>query len=58
MLTNRGSMYRLDKCMQSVGVMLSNPRAQDHFFNENDIDVIVDCCLRELSAGNSSRARI
>jgi hypothetical protein len=56
-LTNRGSMYRLDKCMQTIGVLLSNYNSEK-FFNENDIDIIVSVGLRELATPNASRARV
>jgi len=56
-LTNRGSMYRLDKCMQTIGVLLSNYKSE-RFFNENDIDIIVSVGLRELATPNAPRARI
>jgi Protein of unknown function (DUF2013) len=56
-LTNRGSMYRLDKCMQTISVLLSNYKSEK-FFNENDIDIIVSVGLRELATPNASRARI
>ena len=56
-LTNRGSMYRLDKCMQTIGVLLSNYKSEK-FFNENDIDIIVSVGLRELATPNASRARV
>lgn len=56
-LTNRGSMYRLDKCMQTIGCLLANYKSEK-FFNENDIDIIVDIGLRELATPNSARTRI
>lgn len=56
-LTNRGSMYRLDKCMQTIGVLLSNYKSEK-FFNENDIDIIVSVGLRELATPNAARARV
>lgn len=56
-LTNRGSMYRLDKCMQTIGVLLANYKSEK-FFNENDIDIIVSVGLRELATPNAVRARV
>lgn len=56
-LTIRGSMYRLDKSMQSVCVLLTNPKTVGKFFSMNDFDLIVDCCLRELESANTGRTR-
>ena len=56
-LTNRGSMYRLDKCMHSISCLLKNERSE-HFFNQNDLDMIVSIGLRELGTPNASRARV
>lgn len=50
-------MYRLDKCMQTIGVLLSNYKSEK-FFNENDIDIIVSVGLRELATPNAARARV
>jgi hypothetical protein len=30
----------------------------EHFFNQNDLDMIVDIGLRELATPNSTRARV
>lgn len=56
-LTNRGSVYRLEKCMETIGVLLSNPKTAV-IFNENDIDFVVDVCIRELGAANKVQARV
>jgi hypothetical protein len=56
-LTNRGSMYRLDKCMHSIACLLKNSRSE-HFFNSNDLDIIVSIALRELGTPNAVRARV
>lgn len=56
-LTIRGSMYRLDKSMQTISVLLTNERTKGKFFSDNDFDLIVDCCLRELESKNTSRTR-
>lgn len=56
-LTNRGSMYRLDKCMHSIGCLLTNHNSE-HFFNQNDLDLLVDIGLRELASPNASKARV
>ena len=56
-LTIRGSMYRLDKCLQSICVLLTNPQTMGKFFSMNDFDLLVDCCLRELESPNTGRTR-
>ena len=56
-LANRGSAYRLDKAMQTVYVLLTNAKTVE-FFNENDIDIIIECALRELGEKNTSRSRV
>ena len=56
-LANRGSAYRLDKAMQTVQVLLTNAKTLE-FFNENDLDIIIECGLRELGEKNTSRSRV
>ena len=50
-------MYRLDKCMHSIACLMKNYKSE-HFFNQNDLDMIVDIGLRELGTPNSTRARV
>jgi len=57
-LTNRGSVYRLDKCMQTIAVIMQNPKTKDDFFNLNDLDYIVGVAMRELNVRNTRRTRI
>lgn len=56
-LTNRGSVYRLEKCMETLHVLLHNPKSVE-MFNENDIDFIVDVAIRELGVANKPQARV
>ena len=56
-LTNRGSMYRLEKCMETLSVLLQNPKTAE-IFNENDVDFIVDVAIRELGVANKAVARV
>ena len=49
-LTIRGSMYRLDKSMQTITVLMTNEETKGKFFTDNDYDLIVDCGLRELES--------
>lgn len=50
-------MYRLDKSMETITILLSNERTKGRFFSDNDFDLIVDCCLRELESKNTGRTR-
>ena len=50
-------MYRLDKSMQTITVLMTNEQTKGKFFTDNDYDLIVDCGLRELESQNTSRAR-
>jgi len=56
-LTIRGSMYRLDKSLQTITVLMTNEQTKGRFFSDNDYDLIVDCCLRELESKNTARTR-
>jgi len=56
-LTNQSSLYRLDSCMACVSVLTTNNKSKD-FFNENDIDLLVDIALRELSCSHTPDTRI
>lgn len=56
-LTNQGSAYRMDKCMQSIAVIMQNSDSE-HFFNVNDIDLIVDIGIRALGDQNTSKTRV
>lgn len=47
----------MDKCFETICVILSTYETE-HFFNENDLDIVVDIGLRELSKKNCSRARV
>ena len=50
-MANRGSVYRLEKCMETIGVLLQNKKTVE-MFNENDVDFVVDVAIRELGAPN------
>ena len=56
-LTIRGSMYRLDKSMETIIVLMTNESTKGRFFSDNDFNLIVDCCLRELESKNTARTR-
>lgn len=55
-LANRGAVYRLDKLLQTISVLLCNPKTVK-MFNENDVDFIVDVTIREMGVRNNHRTR-
>ena len=57
-LINRGSIYRLDKAMETAAILLTNEKCAETFFNENEIDLMVDVALRELNKPNSVNTRV
>ena len=46
-ITNRGNVYRLDKCLETINILLTKPESRD-FFNINDLCYIIDICLNEI----------
>lgn len=56
-LANRAGMYRLDKIMQTILLLISNQETNIEF-TLNDYDVLIDAGLRELEQENPARARI
>jgi len=56
-LVNNGSLYRLDSCMETTRILMTS-QASLGYFNENDIDVLVDIALRELTCKNEPDTRI
>ena len=51
-------MYRLDKSVQTITILMKNEETKGKFFTENDYGLMVDCCLRELESKNTSRTRV
>ena len=56
-LTNRGNLYRFDKCLETVSIILSN-EASEEFFNSNDLSLLLDICLREIEVEASPITRV
>jgi len=56
-LCNRGGLFRMDKAMETAGILLNHKDCPD-FFNENDIDLLVDVGIRELGCPNSEETRV
>lgn len=45
-ITNKGAFYRLDKCCETVNIILNKPDMND-YFNINDLNALIDILLRE-----------
>ena len=44
-LTNRGSMYRMDKICKCLNILIKKEACQD-YFNKNDLNLLFDILLR------------
>jgi hypothetical protein len=56
-LTNRGNRYRFDKCLETLSIILSKEQSKD-FFNINDLNVLLDICLREIQTEKDPNVRV
>ena len=58
-LANRTHLYRFDKCLDTISIILSK-EASEEFFNINDLNLLLDICLREIQRQKhaSTRAQI
>lgn len=54
-LTNRSNRYRFDKCLETISIVMSKER---DFFNINDLNVLLDICLREIQTERSPAVRV
>ena len=57
-ITNRGSLYRLDKCCSTLNIILCDPKLSTYYFNTNDLNLIVDILLREVNTNTDPRVRV
>jgi hypothetical protein len=57
-ITNRGDMYRLDRCCKCLNMMLSKPEIASYYFNTNDLSLILDIMLREATTNPSNKTRV
>jgi hypothetical protein len=57
-LTNRGNLYRLDKCCKTLNIMLSKPKLAEDYFNKNDLNLLMDILLREVLTNTLSKTRV
>lgn len=56
-MTNRGNRYRFDKCLETISIILSKEESKD-FFNINDLNVLLDICLREIQTEKDASVRV
>jgi hypothetical protein len=56
-LTNRSTRYRFDKCLETISIILSKEESKD-FFNINDLNVLLDICLREIQTEKDPDIRV
>ena len=57
-ITNRGNMYRLDKCCCTLKIIIDNPTLSGYYFNQNDLNLIVDILMREVTSNTNPAVRI
>jgi len=56
-LANRGAHYRLDKCAKTINLMMKKADIASYYFNNNDINLIMDILLREVLTNQESKTR-
>ena len=56
-LTNRSNRYRFDKCLETISIILAKEKSKD-FFNSNDLNVLLDICLREIQTEKNENIRV
>lgn len=56
-LTNRSNRYRFDKCLETLNIILTNEKSKD-FLNINDLNVLLDICLREIQTEKNPDIRV
>ena len=57
-LTNRGSEYGMDKCCKTLQIMLTKKQLALTYFNINDLNLILDILIREVTTTTSSKTRV
>ena len=57
-LINRGAEYGMDKCCKTLQIMLRKPKLASYYFNVNDLNLILDILLREVTTTVSSKTRV
>jgi hypothetical protein len=56
-LTNRSNRYRFDKSLETLNIILTREKSKD-FFNINDLNVLLDICLREIQTEKNPAIRV
>ncbi len=56
-LTNRSNRYRFDKCLDTLSIIMAKDASHD-FFNINDLNVLMDICLREIYTEKVTEVRV
>ena len=56
-LTNRSNRYRFDKCLDTLSIVMAREASRD-FFNINDLNVLLDICLREIQTEKVTEVRV
>ena len=59
-ITNKGAFYRLDKCCETINIILNKESLKNYYFNGNDQNALIDILLREAqtNADSDTRAQI
>lgn len=59
-ITNKGAFYRLDKCCETINIILNKDSLKNYYFNGNDQNALIDILLREAqtNADSDTRAQI
>lgn len=56
-ITNKGAFYRLDKCCETINIILNKEQLSNSYFNINDLNALIDILLREAQTNASSDTR-
>ena len=56
-ITNTGGQYRLDKCCETINIILNKEDLKNDYFNINDLNALIDTLLREAQTNSSSDTR-
>jgi hypothetical protein len=48
----------MDKCLETINILLSKEESKDHFFNNNDLNYILDICLNEIQREKNTDTRV
>lgn len=51
-------MYKTDKCMEVINLIFNDTQLGEFYFNINDLSILVDIVLREITANNDAGTRV